>query len=180
MVVSKSKDYSDEIPVFIFYLREVRYIYEDTIVPETGGDEKEFAEDIWHTSEYNFVIDLTTDTVLRTSGISEWERETGAGKDTFSSCIAYLTDGFICDEYKSVYKNFMDRHRLINEFNQGRQSQTLDYRRMFKGEPVWMRIIMFLYKDKKTGDICAREIVSNINDAKKREMELWVQAAKEK
>ena len=34
LVVSKSKDYSDEIPVFIYYLREVRYIYEDTMVSE--------------------------------------------------------------------------------------------------------------------------------------------------
>ena len=32
--MSKSKDYSDEIPVFIYYLREVRYIYEDTMVSE--------------------------------------------------------------------------------------------------------------------------------------------------
>ena len=42
-----------------------------------------------------------------------------------------------------------------------------------------MRIIMFLYKDKETGDIYAREIVMNINEAKKQEMELWAQAAKE-
>lgn len=34
LVVSKSKDYSEDIPVFIFYLREVRYIYEDTMVSE--------------------------------------------------------------------------------------------------------------------------------------------------
>lgn len=34
LVVSKSKDYSDEIPAFIYYLREVRYIYEDTMVSE--------------------------------------------------------------------------------------------------------------------------------------------------
>ena len=34
LAVSKSKDYSDEIPVFIYYLREVRYIYEDTMVSE--------------------------------------------------------------------------------------------------------------------------------------------------
>lgn len=34
LVVSKSKDYSNEIPVFIYYLREVRYIYEDTMVSE--------------------------------------------------------------------------------------------------------------------------------------------------
>ena len=179
MAVSKSKDYCDEIPAVIFYLREVRYIYEDTSIPETGSDEKEFAEDIWHTSEYNFVINLSTDTLVRTTGISEWERETGIGKNTFSSCIAYLTNGYISDEYKTVYKNFMDRHRLIDEFNKGRQSQTLDYRRIFKGEPVWMRIIMFLYKDKKTGDIYAREIVMNINEAKKQEMKLWAQAAKE-
>ncbi len=64
MAVSKSKDYCDEIPTVIFYLREVRYIYEDTVVPETGGDEKDIAEDIWHTSEYNFVINLSTDEVL--------------------------------------------------------------------------------------------------------------------
>lgn len=35
MTVSKSKDYSEDIPVFIFYLREVRYIYENTIISET-------------------------------------------------------------------------------------------------------------------------------------------------
>ena len=35
LVVSKSKDYSEDIPVFIFYLREVRYIYENTMVSET-------------------------------------------------------------------------------------------------------------------------------------------------
>ena len=178
MAVSKSKDYCDEIPAVILYLREVRYIYEDTVVPETGGDEKDIAEDIWHTSEYNFVINLSSDTVLRTTGISEWEREMGIGRKSFSSCIAYLTNGYICDEYKTVYKDFMDRNRLIDEFNQGRQFQTLDYRRMFKGEPVWMRIIMFLYKDNETGDIYAREIVMNINEAKKQEMGLWVKAAK--
>ena len=35
MTVSKSKDYSEDIPVFIFYLREVRDIYENTIISET-------------------------------------------------------------------------------------------------------------------------------------------------
>ena len=35
LTVSKSKDYSEEIPIFIFYLREVRYIYENTMVSET-------------------------------------------------------------------------------------------------------------------------------------------------
>lgn len=35
MTVSKSKDYSEDIPVFIFYLREVRYIYENTMISET-------------------------------------------------------------------------------------------------------------------------------------------------
>lgn len=34
LVVSKSKDYSEDVPIFIFYLREVRYIYEDTMAPE--------------------------------------------------------------------------------------------------------------------------------------------------
>lgn len=178
MTVSKSKDYCDEIPAVIFYLREVRYIYEDTVVPETGGDEKDIAEDIWQTSEYNFVINLSKDEVLRTTGISEWEREMGIGRNAFSSCIAYLTNGYISDEYKSVYKDFMDRQRLIDEFNQGHQFQTLDYRRMFKGKTVWMRIIMFLYKDNETGDIYAREIVMNINEAKKQEMDLWRKAAK--
>ncbi|MDO5339362.1 MAG: GGDEF domain-containing phosphodiesterase [Eubacteriales bacterium] len=178
ITVSKSKDYCDEIPAVIFYLREIRYIYEDTVVPETGGDEKDITEDIWHTSEYNFVINLSTDEVLRTTGISEWEREMGIGRNTFSSCIAYLTNGYICDEYKTVYKDFMDRQRLIDEFNQGHQFQTLDYRRMFKGKTVWMRIIMFLYKDNETGDIYAREIVMNINEAKKQEMDLWRKAAK--
>ncbi len=178
MAVSKSKDYCDEIPAVVFYLREVRYIYEDTVVPETGGDEKEFAEDIWHTSENNFVSNLSTDIVLRTTGISEWEREMGIGKNRFSSCITYLTNGYICDEYKTVYKDFMDRYRLIDEFRQGHQFQTLDYRRMFKGEPAWMRIIMFLYKEDKTGDIYARGIVMNISEAKKQEMDLWRKAAK--
>ena len=102
----------------------------------------------------------------------------GVGKKPFSSCIAHLTDGYICDEYKSVYMDFMDRHRLIDEFKQGRQFQTLDYRRMFKGEPVWMRIIMFLYKDNETGDVYAKEIVMNINEAKKQEMNLWINATK--
>ncbi len=179
IAVSKSKDYCDEIPAVIFYLREVRYIYEDTVVQETGEDEKLIAEDIWQTSEYYFVINLTTDRVLRTTGISEWEREMGIGKNTFSSCIAYLANGYINEAYKNVYRDFMDRQRLIDEFNQGRQFQTLDYRRQFKGEPVWMRIIMFLYKDEKTGDIFAKEIVMNINEAKKQEMELWEKAAKE-
>lgn len=179
IAVSKSKDYCDEIPAVIFYLREVRYIYEDTVVQETGEDEKLIAEDIWQTSEYYFVINLTTDSVLRTTGISEWEREMGIGKNTFSSCIAYLANGYINEAYKNVYRDFMDRQRLIDEFNQGRQFQTLDYRRQFKGEPVWMRIIMFLYKDEKTGDIFAKEIVMNINEAKKQEMELWEKAAKE-
>ena len=178
IAVSKSKDYCDEIPAVVFYLREVRYVYEDTVVPETGEDEKKIADDIWQTSEYYFVINLNTDTVFRTTGISEWEREIGIGRNTFSSYIAYLTNGYICDEYKNVYKNFMDSKRLIGEFNQGRQFQTLDYRRMFKGEPVWMRIIMFLYKDEKTGDIFAKEIVMNIDEAKKQEIELWAKAAK--
>lgn len=35
MTVSKSKDYSEDIPVFIFYLMEVRYIYENTMISET-------------------------------------------------------------------------------------------------------------------------------------------------
>ena len=39
LVVSKSKDYSEDIPVFIFYLREVRYIYEHTMVSETKKEE---------------------------------------------------------------------------------------------------------------------------------------------
>lgn len=43
-----------------------------------------------------------------------------------------------------------------------------------------MKIRCFRNRKKETDDIFAREIVSNINDAKKREMELWVQAAKEK
>lgn len=102
----------------------------------------------------------------------------GIGKNTFSSCITYLANGYINEAYKNVYRDFMDRQRLIDEFNQGRQFQTLDYRRQFKGEPVWMRIIMFLYKDEKTGDIFAKEIVMNINEAKKQEMELWEKAAK--
>lgn len=34
LTVSKSKDYSEDVPIFIFYLREVRYINEDTMAPE--------------------------------------------------------------------------------------------------------------------------------------------------
>ena len=68
----------------------------------------------------------------------------------------------------------MNRDRIKSQFAAGNQLQTLDYRRMFKGTPTWMRILMFVYKDKGTGDVCAKEIVMNIDEAKRLELELWI------
>lgn len=45
---------------------------------------------------------------------------------------------------------------------------------MNQGTPTWMRILMFVYKDKGTGDVCAKEIVMNIDEAKRLELELWI------
>lgn len=174
LVLARSRDYTQQTPIIMFYLREVRYIYDETIVAEEENEERAFANDIWEASEYYFDINISGNSVSRNSGIIEWETETGAKSASFDDSVAYLTDNFIMPEYKKIYKEFMNRDRIKSQFAAGNQLQTLDYRRMFKGTPTWMRILMFVYKDKGTGDVCAKEIVMNIDEAKRLELELWI------
>lgn len=170
LTLSRSKDYSEVYQAAMLYLKEV-----GAFLPETNEERKKnliMSDDIWGASEYSAVINLTDNVINQYSSRNDSHDAKDIIGAEFTKYAEYLSEKYLLPEYREIYKNFINPDRLIGQFENGNQIESLDYKQIYKSQERWLRVIMFLYKEKSKDNIYARMLVHDIDKTKRQETEI--------
>lgn len=162
--LTPSMDYSDENQIVMLYVRDDDRDFRNENAAEKRS--RHLHDILKKLGEYSFTINLTKNTVIKNRSIKRWNAETGLDSLNFDECTKHLADNFILPEYREKYLTFMNRERLISEFNELDLAKSIEYKRYYNGKEVWMRIILYLFRDEESGDIWAYELVTDIDGTK--------------
>ena len=86
--------------------------------------------------------------------------ETEIYETDFDKAVQQLADKYILPEYKQPYLNFMDRNKIAQSYSGIPETRIIEYKRIYKNEPVGMRIISHIFKVQDSDDLWMYETVS--------------------
>lgn len=116
----------------------------------------------------NYEINVTRDLFI--SGAESWKLTLKMPTNSFSQIIAVLTEKIIYEEDRKQFSEFMSRDVLEKLFESGKETTTLEYRRLNTfGKYSWVSNRIHLIYDDKTRCVKALSYVHDINDKKVRE-----------
>lgn len=122
----------------------------------------------------DFKICLTKNTVAPGEKYGDYWLE---GIDTglmtsYDQMVEQVAKKLVLPEYKEMFRRFMGRDRMIQNFKDGKQMEVLEYQRLYNQKPKWMKMLVHLVQFDDTQDIYAYIFVMDIDDQKQQEMEL--------
>lgn len=119
-----------------------------------------------------YEVDLTANRLL------EFDEETGyvlelTTESTFDELAAKSNRRFVEPEFKDAYMHFMNRKRLLKVFDEGGQTDTLEYQARSRSYEVqWFTASNIFTTSKENNHILCYHIVHNINGRKEKELSL--------
>lgn len=153
-------------------------ITEQKLEQKRRRDSKKALELLRLQAVYDFRVDLTGDTV--TFGEKEegsWEDVAGFRfEGTYTQLIHFLVQDIILPEFRTVFREFMNREKLLRCYQDGRRMECLDYQRQYQGEPRWMRAVVHLVSFEDSNHIFAYVFVMDIDEQKRQELQLTMLA----
>lgn len=122
---------------------------------------------------YDFIVNLTQDTVGSDESKKRWAKETG-GKETYTytELIHFLAEQLVLPEFKEHFLLFTDRKRMLKQSNSAKISESFEYQRLIDGVPKWMRIEVHYVNFEDWPDVYVYIFAVDIDQQKRQELEL--------
>ena len=121
---------------------------------------------------YDFKVCLTRDSVCGGS-IDSWVGETGCSQIMLlEGASDYMCSELILPRYQDLFRTFTDKERMYQAYQNGKVMESMDYQRMYKGAPSWMRMLMHYTRSEENGEVYAYIFVTDIDAQKKQELQL--------
>lgn len=122
---------------------------------------------------YDFIVNLTQDTVGSDESKKRWAKETG-GKETYTytELIHFLAEQLVLPEFKEHFLIFTDRERMLKQSNSAKTSESFEYQRLIGGVPKWMRIEVHYVNFEDWPDVYVYIFAVDIDQQKRQELEL--------
>lgn len=91
----------------------------------------------------------------------------------YDETFRYILKNLVYPEDLVAYRDFFSRIAMCRRFEEGKSQLELEYRRLGKDKkPFWAKAVVQLLSEPYTGDIKAFFILKNIDEEKRRELEL--------
>lgn len=128
---------------------------------------------------YDITVNLTEDFIVDDNTMDQWRKETGIDYESFTDMAQQAADKLIEPEFREEYRRFFNRERIMEDVANGKgdKMQILEFKRIFNGKSVWLRMTITPFSMDPDDDLWAYVLVYNIDDMKKREEELQRLAA---
>ncbi len=121
---------------------------------------------------YDFKVCLTRKSVCGGS-LDSWVGETGCSQIMLlEGASDYMCSELILPRYRDLFRTFTDKDRMYQAYQNGKVMESLDYQRMYKGAPSWMRMLMHYTRSEENGEVYAYIFVTDIDAQKKQELQL--------
>lgn len=121
---------------------------------------------------YDFQVNLTADAIMLDESSKEWQEQVAVEDGEYTNSVEHLQRKYVLPEFREQVGRFMDRGRLLALYQSGVFNDSIDYRRMYRGEARWMRTVVYLMQVEGRPDVQACVFVMDINDQKLQEQEL--------
>lgn len=100
---------------------------------------------------YSLVINLTQNQMYDYTERENWKHETSIFESNYDDALVRFTNEFIDEEYKQDFFNFLNREKLLENFNSVNETRILEYTRTMHNKHVRMRLIINLFKIPQLG-----------------------------
>ena len=105
--------------------------------------------------------------------LDSWVGETGCSQIMLlEGASDYMCSELILPRYRDLFRTFTDKDRMYQAYQNGKVMESLDYQRMYKGAPSWMRMLMHYTRSEENGEVYAYIFVTDIDAQKKQELQL--------
>lgn len=122
---------------------------------------------------YDFRANLQQNTVSEGKDSRAWRRETGyRGGDCLEELLRYVSEQLVLPSFRKEFAAFCDRKRLLECYRRGQQIASMDYQRLYRGRPRWMRLMIHLAELEGSPDVFAYLFVMDIDRQKRQELKL--------
>lgn len=122
---------------------------------------------------YDFIVNLTQDTIGSGKSMERWARETG-GKETYTytEMIHFLADHLVLPGFREGFLAFTDPERMLRQSRKTKITESYMYQRLVNGVPRWMQIEIHYMNFEEWPDIYVYIFAVDIDQQKKLELEL--------
>lgn len=123
---------------------------------------------------YDFKVSLS-EAVSTCSGgrLKNWMGETGCSqKQLLEGATEYFCSELILPRYQDMFRTFTDKKRMYQAYRDGKVMESLDYQRMYRGTPCWMRMLVNYTRSEENDEVYAYIFVTDIDEQKKQELHL--------
>lgn len=122
---------------------------------------------------YDFRANLQKNTVSAGKDGRTWREETGyRGGYCFEELLNHVSRKLVLPSFRKEFAVFCDRERLLGCYRQGQQLASMDYQRLYRGRPNWMRLMIHLAELEDSSDVFAYLFVMDIDRQKRQELKL--------
>lgn len=119
----------------------------------------------------SYEVNVTKDLIIR--GFEDNHHEMGDAVNCYSKMLISMSHRLIYAEDAVLFMQNYTRENMITLFERGQSEIAAEYRRLSEnGEYVWVRAMINMVEDIKTGDIKAFVYIKNIDAEKKNQLEL--------
>lgn len=125
-------------------------------------------------SLYDFKVCLSEDVSTCSGGsIVNWMGETGCSqRQLLEGATEYFCSELILPPYQELFRTFTDKNRMYQAYRDGKVMENLDYQRMYRGVPCWMRMLVNYTQSEENDEVYAYIFVTDIDAQKKQELHL--------
>lgn len=102
---------------------------------------------------YAWSINLTKNSYAEITGAVDWNEKSKIKLDTYKDVVMYIANNLVDESYRKSYLEFMDRDKLIENFNGEEIERMFIYRRLHNGEMKKIRLMQDVFKTDKSDDV---------------------------
>lgn len=139
----------------------------------TNGEDRKAFEVLREQFVCDFKVNLTQNTIFDENACELWREETGCCcGNLYTEVIRYMGNHLVLPEFQEAFWAFCDRKRMLELYHEGKRIESMDYQRLYRGEPHWMRMILHLMDQEEVSDILCHIFIMDIDPQKRQEMDL--------
>ncbi len=105
-----------------------------------------FNQNYYKPALYTFVVNLSKDLIMNHTEQENWKLETNITTKSYSQAVNLVAEKFISKKYITPFRKFMDRDNILKSFSGSQETKILEFKRLFEGRDVDMRIVSHLFK----------------------------------
>lgn len=114
------------------------------------------------------------------SGFEEFSEQLGAMIYNYNDMLSFFTSKIVHSDDIREFEKYGTADAVVSAFERGETEISFDYRRLSpEGTYMWARLFMVLIKDAESGEIRGIARIRNIDDEKKRHLELQYKAERD-